>query len=268
MKRCPTCNRTFADESLSYCTEDGTPLASDAASSLSASPDMTPTQAFNAGPAQAGWNAPAPYTPPVSSPAGKRSKLPWIIGAGVLLVAGLLIVSIIAGVLLAKRTDRNANANSSKSNLNSSASNQNSNVSRSNENSTTQTNQDESGAPTDEEEALAQLTKIENEWAEANIRGDKKYLENLLDDDYKGENIDGTTQTKEEYLEGLAPSETIKSHSLKDLNLNLTGSKATVKGLITVNFKAGLSMTYQFTDGFVWRGGEWKAVSSATSPVQ
>jgi hypothetical protein len=26
MKRCPTCNRTFLDEQLGYCTDDGTPL--------------------------------------------------------------------------------------------------------------------------------------------------------------------------------------------------------------------------------------------------
>src|SRR5436190_1756763 len=27
MKRCPTCNKTFTDPSLSYCIDDGTPLA-------------------------------------------------------------------------------------------------------------------------------------------------------------------------------------------------------------------------------------------------
>ncbi|MGH9881969.1 MAG: hypothetical protein ACRD6N_11080, partial [Pyrinomonadaceae bacterium] len=26
MKRCPTCNRTFTDENLSFCIDDGTPL--------------------------------------------------------------------------------------------------------------------------------------------------------------------------------------------------------------------------------------------------
>ena len=29
MKRCPTCNRTYADLSLNFCLDDGTPLASD-----------------------------------------------------------------------------------------------------------------------------------------------------------------------------------------------------------------------------------------------
>src|SRR5260370_630394 len=26
MKRCPTCNKTFTDQNLSFCTDDGTPL--------------------------------------------------------------------------------------------------------------------------------------------------------------------------------------------------------------------------------------------------
>lgn len=204
--------------------------------------------------------------PPTSSQPGKRSKLPWIISGVVLLFAGLIVVSIIAAVLLSNKTD-NTNTNSVNSNVNTNVSNQNANVS--NQNSTPPVNEDESDAPTDKDEVLAQLTKIENEWAEANIRGDKEYLENLLDDSYKGENADGTTQTKEQYLETLTPSETIKSHSLKDLKLTLNGNKAVVNGLITVNFKAGgLSLTYQFTDGFIRRGEGWKAVSSTTSPVQ
>ncbi|HEU4769489.1 MAG TPA: hypothetical protein VFS77_19135, partial [Pyrinomonadaceae bacterium] len=31
MKRCPTCNRTYADLSLNFCLDDGTPLANEAA---------------------------------------------------------------------------------------------------------------------------------------------------------------------------------------------------------------------------------------------
>lgn len=70
MKRCPTCNRTFLDEQLSYCTDDGTPLVDQAQSSsfdpqatiLSPTPpstrdigDSQPTRPFRADDMQGGW---------------------------------------------------------------------------------------------------------------------------------------------------------------------------------------------------------------------
>lgn len=42
MKRCPACQRMYADDSLSYCLEDGSQLFSDS-SSTSAAPDMAAT---------------------------------------------------------------------------------------------------------------------------------------------------------------------------------------------------------------------------------
>lgn len=55
MKRCPTCNRTYTDESLLFCADDGTQLISEAAPAepFDASPASLPTIA-----------ASAPYTPP------------------------------------------------------------------------------------------------------------------------------------------------------------------------------------------------------------
>jgi hypothetical protein len=41
MKRCPTCQRTYTDESLTFCLEDGAALLSEAASSSSSEPPAT-----------------------------------------------------------------------------------------------------------------------------------------------------------------------------------------------------------------------------------
>ena len=79
MKRCPTCTRTFLDEHLSYCTDDGTPLVEQALSSSfdpqatrlnPTPPDTTdhnrpsPTQAFRPDEMPGGWPQPHSWADP------------------------------------------------------------------------------------------------------------------------------------------------------------------------------------------------------------
>lgn len=59
MKRCPTCTRTFLDDQLSYCTDDGTPLV-DQAQSSSFDPQATVL------------NPPPPTTNEIRDPAPTR----------------------------------------------------------------------------------------------------------------------------------------------------------------------------------------------------
>lgn len=99
MKRCPSCNRTFIDENLSYCTDDGTPLVEQEGSSsfdpqatlLSPPPPTTgnvneplPTQAYRAGEMPGGmpephsWSGP-PSVPPAPAPqswSGQQQQAP------------------------------------------------------------------------------------------------------------------------------------------------------------------------------------------------
>src|SRR5258705_13928154 len=87
MKRCPTCQRTFADESLSFCTEDGTPLWP---------VEEDETTRVTADQRNQEWNAP-PYQPPRNStpvPTQHSKNAPWIL---VLIVA--LVLGVIVGVL-------------------------------------------------------------------------------------------------------------------------------------------------------------------------
>lgn len=69
MKRCPTCNQTFDEEWLSFCTQDGTTLLEDAAP---AAPPPTVRAAVPATPSslneQATWNLPSG-----SGPSGLRA---------------------------------------------------------------------------------------------------------------------------------------------------------------------------------------------------
>lgn len=76
MKRCPTCNRTFEEEWLAFCTQDGTTLVED-----SPKVDLQATMMAPPPPPAGGWKPPSgdlgsggfqpqPAPPPSSSPSG------------------------------------------------------------------------------------------------------------------------------------------------------------------------------------------------------
>ena len=80
MKRCTTCNRTYTDESLLFCADDGTQLVSEAAPAepFNAPPSSQPTIAFT----------PPPPPPPASSYQPTPKKKKWL--AVIALAFGLL----------------------------------------------------------------------------------------------------------------------------------------------------------------------------------
>lgn len=60
MKRCPTCNLTFEEDWLSFCTRDGTTLIDE----YVASSEPPPTTMAPARPDAPAWNTPSPELPP------------------------------------------------------------------------------------------------------------------------------------------------------------------------------------------------------------
>lgn len=138
MKRCPTCNRTYADDALSFCLDDGTRLLTDNAGSPSYDPNATvqytqpretsgggggeppPTQIYQPGApvysqqVQPSWTPTPTYPQPAQK---KRSALPWVLGGGALLLVlgGGLIVLIIALASMDSNTNK-SNGNNTNDN--------------------------------------------------------------------------------------------------------------------------------------------------------
>lgn len=128
MKRCPTCSRTYTDDALSFCLDDGAPLLSvggDAPSSFDPNatlaypvprdttpqPEASPPPNQSYQPQASNWQ-PGPSQPPYAQPVRKKSMLPWVLGgAALLLVLGIGLV-----VLVAILAAIGANSNSSQSN--------------------------------------------------------------------------------------------------------------------------------------------------------
>jgi len=273
MKRCPTCNRTFEDETLSFCLEDGTPLIRDSVSRADSQETLvTPSPSVLPPPASGGMAATQPYrqlpgnaapntqfnvpvAPGYVEPAKARRIWPWIVGilALLFLVIAVVVMAIVIPPML--RASNSNNDNRPQPTPTRSI-------------GTTPTPNAEPterwGVPDDEDEVLAQLTKIEEEWTEANVKGDKEALERILADEYAGGD---NGRNKREYIDTLTPDPSIKSWELSDVTVEQNGDRATVKGTLTDETTKGTEV-YEFTDKFVWRDNRWQAVASKTTRVR
>ncbi|MFY9620243.1 MAG: hypothetical protein WAQ99_10585 [Pyrinomonadaceae bacterium] len=144
MKRCPQCNRTYTDEALSFCLDDGSPLVSASAPSsfdpsatvqYPQSRETTPQPTIAFGPGQPPPSTPPPpqWSPMPPMTPQKRSVWPWILGIGaVLAFMGIGVVILI--LVLASMGGNNNNNSNTNSNANSNRANRNSNASNTNAN--------------------------------------------------------------------------------------------------------------------------------------
>lgn len=286
MKRCPTCNKTFTDQNVSFCIEDGTPLVTTAV-------QADETTVVSPSPGE-GSNPPAPqaytprdwqppdYQPPgfqiPANAASKRKVWPWVIGIVAVGVIGLIALGIVAAILV--RNMRSASYRSS--------ANYNANVQRSERDSPRNANTpgstpevdnvegDTNGnsadevttpPPTDDAEVLAQLTELEHEWTVANINADKNKLDRILADDYVGASSEGKSQGKAEYIRTIERDTSIEKWDFEDLDVALKGDRASLRGTIRLQLREQ-TLAFRFTDKFVWRDARWQAVSSEVTPIK
>lgn len=131
MKRCPQCNRTYTDDALSFCLDDGSPLVSASAPS-SYDPSATiqypqsrdtspqPTIAFGPGQPPPSSTPPPQWSPMPPVGPQKRSVWPWILGIGAVLAFMGIGVVILIVVLASMGGNNNNNANANNSNNNNS----------------------------------------------------------------------------------------------------------------------------------------------------
>ncbi len=285
MKRCPTCNRTFTDENLSFCIDDGTPLApvgvETQTGSSAGSGRNEPPRTESYGPSE--WTGPA-YTPPSHVPLGsgeKRKVWPWVVGILAILFMAIIGLGIAGAVLVPRWIERTADKNTPPppSNVNEE---QQSQV----ENTNTETNanvpsetpeipntnedldEEDSGLPpADEAQVLSQLKELEHEWTVANINADKKALARILADDYVGVVENGKPQGKAEYIRTIERDTMIESWEFQDLKISLKGDRATLDGVLKLRIQSQ-ELLYRFTDKFVWREGRWQAISSEVAQLR
>ena len=285
MKRCSTCNKTFTDRNLSFCIDDGTPLvpvidpaADDPADEVTVvSPSASDSRSSTGPTSEAGGGAvPPSYQPPgtyaaPSQPPPKRRVWPWILGLLLLITLVLAGMGIAAWFYLRPRLGTNSNTITINTNVNRG---DNANWSTDNSNSDGNTNVNENSnsanlapAPTDEAAILADLTQLEDEWTLANIKADKRKLNEILADDYVDTAVGDTPRGKAEYLRTIEPDPTIEKWKFEDLKLSLKGDRATLSGVVRFQINSQEAPA-RFVDKFVWRDGRWQATGSEVTPLK
>ena len=188
MKRCPTCQRTFTDETLSFCLDDGTPLLDQSGGPQSYSTNIKPPQSQVNAPAPTvayrpstmPVNQPSPSWQPGPSPPlppRKRKVWPWLLGiVGVLSILGIGFI-----VLIVALASMDTNSNNSRSNAN------NSNLKASNRNTSTASNNSNSNANS-QSESNANSSTASNDAAPTYTKGDVEITGlNMARDSGKGD---------------------------------------------------------------------------------
>jgi len=285
VKRCPTCNKTFSEDHLIYCVDDGTPLVVDdgldeatlVRPSVESSPGSSQGDLSSSQPNDGGtpaYQPPRPYVPPDYQ--GSEKRRTWPLALGILLIVCLVVVGlgVAAAVFIPRMLRASINSNNTRQhNLNS-----NSNWNANNQNENWNENRNENGngngnvavddttpPPTDQAQVLADLRDLEDEWTVANINADKKKLDRILADDYVGI-TNGQSQGKAQYLKTIERDTGTQHWEFNDLKLTLSGDRATLTGIVTYDAKnqAGedQEFVFRFTDKFVWRDGRWQATGS------
>lgn len=289
MKRCPTCQRTFAEEHLTFCVDDGTPLApvdvpaaeifSDEVTRVS--PSSRPDESYSASSPNTGesppYQPPGSYLPPGYA-APKRKAWPWILGLVGLVLIVIIGFGVAAAVFIprALRANRSVIVNENANNYRYPETNRNGNsnsrdeIANDNENINSETD-DSTPAPTDQAAVLAELKDLEDDWTIANINADKKKLNRILADDYVGI-TDGRVQGKADYLKTIERDTSIQHWEFEDLKVTLKGDRASLSGILRLDVRdekgQNQELTFRFTDKFVWRDGRWQATASEVDAVK
>jgi len=120
----------------------------------------------------------------------------------------------------------------------------------------------------DDEQALI---KIQHEWADARLKGDSSYAQQLEADDFTVVWFDGRIVNKDGDLKSYESKDAVfTDFKIDGLKVRFYGDTAIVvgQGSIKAHTKTqDLSGKYVWTDTFVKQNGVWKVVASQVTPV-
>jgi ketosteroid isomerase-like protein len=118
-----------------------------------------------------------------------------------------------------------------------------------------------------------ELRALEQQWADAYVKGDTAFLETIEADEYKLVDPTGIVATKARDIEELRGKKfVVRSTTSNELNVRMLGEKfAYVTGLHTIKaaYKGeDISGQYRFLDVFEKKGDKWQALVSQVTRVE
>lgn len=120
-----------------------------------------------------------------------------------------------------------------------------------------------------QDNAEQELKRLEDEWLNSYLRGDKQTFDRIVADDFTRTDESGkfATKAEERAIVQAPPPSVNASLANEDMKVRFYGNVAIVTGLIVSKVQGNLSFQSRFTDTFVKRGGRWQVVARHYSRV-
>jgi len=114
-----------------------------------------------------------------------------------------------------------------------------------------------------------ELERLENDWLNTYLRGDKQTFDRIVADDFTRTDESGkfATKAEERALVQAPPASVSASLTNEDMHVRVYGNSAIVTGLIVSRVQGSLSFQSRFTDTFIKRGTRWQVVARHYSRV-
>ncbi|HEX7915492.1 nuclear transport factor 2 family protein [Rudaea sp.] len=108
------------------------------------------------------------------------------------------------------------------------------------------------------------IRRIEQGWLEAEYRGNPKFLECLLEPDYRTSSRSGKVRSKKEVVDRVAQLTDMTREVPKlETIVVIHGDAATAHSILRSTDKEGKPKEVHFVDGYTFRDGSWHAFSGA-----
>ncbi len=121
------------------------------------------------------------------------------------------------------------------------------------------------------ESVKQELIKLENAWANAELKQDLAFFERIFADDFIMLDSDGVVLAKDQYIGNLKSGESVFTSVASDnIRVHLYGDTAVVFGRETLKGQSkgvDISGQYQWTDTWVKIDGHWKCVADFSSKI-
>ena len=112
------------------------------------------------------------------------------------------------------------------------------------------------------------LVDLEHRWAQALERRDSAAIDCFLAPEFVDTDVNGELHDRAEVLAAVAGRKLSLNH-LEDLTVTLAGGAAVVHGVNRVTDQNGKELArVRFTDVFIYRDGQWKAISGHETLVK
>lgn len=115
-----------------------------------------------------------------------------------------------------------------------------------------------------------QINKLEHEWGNAYVKRDTTFTQRITTEDFTFIGPEGNMVGKSEYVKSIAGDTVFTAFTIENLKVRVYGDAAVAVGEATIKARTkeeDSSGKYSFTDVFVKKDGEWKAVAGHVTSI-